>query len=69
MVGFGVCCVCLVVGFDACCGEDDEEELVRTEGSGMNIGAWREQKSWCLWTHLLRTSLLLLHLLVQLWYW
>ena len=35
MVGFGVCWVCLVVGF----GEDDDddkEELVRTYGLGMN---------------------------------
>ena len=35
MVGFGICQVCLVVGFGKD-NDDDEEELVRTDGLGMN---------------------------------
>ena len=39
VMGFGVCWVCLVVSFGACCGEDDDDdddevELVRAKGFG-----------------------------------
>ena len=39
VVGFGVCWVCLVVSFGACCGEDDDDDddevkLVRAKGFG-----------------------------------
>ena len=45
MVGFGVCWVCLVVGFS----EDDdeeEEELVRTNGFGMNRDGDGRSRGW-----------------------
>ena len=49
MVGFVVCWVCLVVGFDEDDDDDDEEKLVRTDGFGMNRDGNDRSRGWRQW--------------------
>ena len=49
MVGFGVCEVCLVMGFGEDDDDDDEEELVRRNGFGMNRDSDGRSRGWQRW--------------------